>query len=177
MSLSPKEFVNKYRRYAYRACSPHNYNELFMLAQCAFESGWSNEIHTKIRALAGITTGGNWRGATYDTGKVTLRVYPNWWDSFDDHAGLFYRNRNGMYAQVHNALQGNSIEAFANAVAYSPYITELNGDNRPAYAAGIISCYNQIKQYEPILGFVQLDDLAVMLGLAGVSFGFYKMIR
>ena len=174
--MTAQEFTTTYYRYAYRAAAPRGYNPLYLLAQAAFESGWANETHRKIRAFAGVTAGGKWKGATFKTPKITLRVYPNFWLSFDDHADLFYRNRNGMYSAVHAALLRNSPDDFAHAVAYSPYITELNGDNRPAYKAGVLLCYNQIKKYEPLIPFMDMEALAG-LGLVGLlGYGFYRVV-
>ncbi len=127
---NPKDFTNQYYRYAYRAGAKYGYNALFLLAQSAFESGWGNDTHTKAKAFAGIIGTKGWKGASFTTSDGrTFRQYPTFWAGFQDHADLFYNNamKQGYYLPIHNALRGNSIEVFANAVAQSPYITELNG--------------------------------------------------
>jgi flagellar protein FlgJ len=170
--MTSEEFTNTYWRYAYRACAKYGYNPTFLLAQAAMESGWSNERHTRTKALAGITTGSDWQGEVYTTGKMKFRVYPNFWDSFADHARLFYEE----YPTVSKTLQNGTIQDFANAVAYSKYIYEGNGDNRPAYEAGIISCHRKIVQYRPTIEFLDIENAAMLGILVATTFTVYKFL-
>jgi flagellar protein FlgJ len=170
-----KNFVDEYYRYAYRAGAKYGYNPLFLLAQTAFESGWgSSEKGNEIRNLWGTSAGDKWQGGKYFNGKIYLRVYPTFWAGWEAYTANFANNPK-WYANVSRALQGDDIEAFADAMVNSPYISEAIGDSKVIYRAGLISIYNRIKEYKPIISFIDLQGLLALAICGGVGYGWYKL--
>ena len=131
------------------------------LSQGAMESDWGRSgIALRANNLFGITAAGKpnefWNGesVTASTG-LKFRKYKTVEDSFMDFARLISTN----YKDA--ASVSDDIAMYAHKIAYSPYISESNGDNRPVYEKGIIARYNAIvttflkkKLTFPLLGIV-----------------------
>jgi len=131
------------------------------LSQGAMESDWGRSgIAKKANNLFGMTAFGKpnefWNGEyiTASTG-LKFRKYTSVENSFMDFARLISTNYKAA------ASVSNDVAKYAKAIAYSPYISEINGDNRPNYENGIIARYNAIvttflkkKLTLPLLGIV-----------------------
>ena len=70
--------------------------------------------------------------------KLVFRIYKTDEDSFMDFARLISRNYKSAASVSNDSTQ------YAKAIAYSPYISEQNGDNRPAYQKAVLSNSNYI---------------------------------
>jgi flagellar protein FlgJ len=65
-------------------------------------------------------------------------VYKTPQDSFYDFARLI----SSKYKSAHAA--GQDYKTYAQRIAYSPYISEANGDSREGYRSAIINLYERI---------------------------------
>ena len=54
--------------------------------------------------------------------------------------------------QLSLRLAGNNPQAYAKEIAYSPYISELNGDNRETYRHSIIQITQTIQAVMALIG-------------------------
>ncbi|MDR1880778.1 MAG: glucosaminidase domain-containing protein [Tannerellaceae bacterium] len=127
-------FIDAYLSLALLAEDRFRINPAVILAQSAIESGWGTSVlAVKHNNFFGITGYGKrnewWDGKTVELGKHSLkfRVYRSAADSFMDYASLI-RN---SYTRA--ACVSYDPKAFAEAIAYSPYISEVNGDDRESY--------------------------------------------
>jgi flagellar protein FlgJ len=117
-----------------------------ILAQGAQESGWgTSSLSQNHNNFFGFTAGGKpnefWDGQYYEAKnkyKLKFRVYKSPQESFMDFARLI----SSKYKAAHAA--GNDYKTYAQRIAYSPYISEKNGDNRENYKNGIIKLYDSI---------------------------------
>ena len=116
-------------------------NPIILLAQAALESGWgTSRLAREANNHFGITGYGAsnafWHGgrvtARYKRGELLFRRYDSARNSYLDFARLLVCS----YPQ-----------AAAKAIAYSPYISELNGDNRERYRETLVQLCREI---EPI---------------------------
>jgi flagellar protein FlgJ len=135
--MTAKQYVQKYFFDALDAYNKYGINPLAILAQGALESAYGESTNVKLaNNLYGITAAGNtneyWSGAyrTASTG-LKFRVYKSTRDSTMDFARLI----SSKYTSA--ASVSNDINAYAHAIAQSPYISESNGDNRANYESGI----------------------------------------
>ncbi len=125
-----------------------NMNPMAILAQAAFESGWgTSDLSVKYHNYFGLTAYGA-SNAYWHGGKVTVRAagysmdfrrYDTAENSFLDFARLI---RNG-YRSAWSV--STDIVAYAKEIAYSPYISELNGDDRETYRRSLISIERTIR--------------------------------
>ena len=144
--MDKETFVTTYLALAQKAGQRFGMNPSVILAQAAIESGWGSSYGARERKnFFGITAAGSpnafWDGS-YSVSKnqyrLKFRVYKTAQDSFYDFARLI----SSKYKSAHAVSSDSS--AYAQAIAYSPYISESNGDNREGYRKGIISTYNSI---------------------------------
>lgn len=143
--MKRKEFVQAYLPSAIRAGDTFNLNPVVILAQAAIESGWGQSVLSSIHHnFFGITAYGKknewWNGTSVCLSEKSLsfRSYPDAEYSFMDY-GRLIRNAYPAAANVsHNPLK------FAQEIAYSKYISEVNGDNREAYRHLLVSLSRNI---------------------------------
>ena len=141
-------FVKECLPAALSAGAAFNMNPLVILAQAAFESGWgTSDLAKGFRNYFGLTAYGC-SNAYWHGGKTTVKAssysldfrrYDTRENSFLDFARLIRNNYRSAW-QVSNDLQ-----AYAKEIAFSPYFSELNGDNRETYRHSII----QIAHFKP----------------------------
>ncbi len=127
-------FVKIYGEAARMAGELFGMNPVVILAQGAIESGWGESVlAVKYHNLFGITGYGvanaYWHGGKTDLGKggLLFRRYDTPEHCFMDFARLI----SSAYPQA--AAVSFYPEAYAQEIAYSRYISEVNGDNRAAY--------------------------------------------
>ena len=131
--MTKQDFVNKFYPAAKAAGAEFNINPVVVLAQAAIESGWGESKLSSYNNFFGITAYGRinnyWHG-----GKIQLadnglpfRRYDTMENSFMDYCRLIRGSyRTSADPSFHPA-------AFAKSIAYSKYISEVNGDNRASY--------------------------------------------
>ena len=78
-------------------------------------------------------------GTAFNMNPLDFRRYDTRENSFLDFARLIRNNYRSAW-QV-----SNDPEAYAKEIAYSPYISELNGDNRETYRHSIIQIAQTIQ--------------------------------
>lgn len=143
-------FVKECLPAALSAGAAFNMNPLAILAQAALESGWgTSNLARESRNYFGMTAYGC-SNAYWHGGKTTVkgrsysldfRRYDTRENSFLDFARLIRNNYRSAW-QV-----SNDPQAYAKEIAYSPYISELNGDNRERYRETLVQLCREI---EPI---------------------------
>jgi flagellum-specific peptidoglycan hydrolase FlgJ len=134
-------FVQKYYDTAVQAGTKYNINPKVILAQAAHESGWGgSHLAMVCHNFFGITAYGShneyWSGEKIANPKIptlVFRIYKTDLDGFMDFAKLI----SGKYKAA--AAVSSDSTKYARAIAYSPYISEQNGDNRPLYEKAIIA--------------------------------------
>ena len=131
--MTKQDFVNKFYPAAKAAGAEFNINPVVVLAQAAIESGWGESKLSTYNNFFGITAYGRinnyWHG-----GKIQLadnglpfRRYDKMENSFMDYCRLIRSSyRTSADLSFYPA-------AFAKSIAYSKYISEVNGDNRASY--------------------------------------------
>ena len=136
--MTKQDFVNKFYPAAKAAGAEFNINPVVILAQAAIESGWGESKLSSYNNFFGITAYGRinnyWHG-----GKIQLadnglpfRRYDTMENSFMDYCRLIRGSyRTSADLSFHPA-------AFAKSIAYSKYISEVNGDNRQNYKRMLI---------------------------------------
>lgn len=144
--MEKKQFVTQFYPLAVEAGKKYNLNPTVILAQAAHESGWGSSFLARVKHnFFGITAGGHpneyWNGEkqpSQKNPKLVFRVYKTDQDSFMDFARLISMNYKTAASVSSDSTQ------YAKAIAYSPYISEQNGDNRPLYQKAVISNSNYI---------------------------------
>lgn len=132
-------FVLRYYDVAVKVGKQFGIHPLSILAQASIESGWGTSLlATANNNFFGITAYGKpnkyWTGEKRVSKKSGLpfRSYKSVEDGFSDFARIITSH----YKEA--AKVSNNINAYAEKIAYSPYINEKNGDNRVKYRALII---------------------------------------
>ena len=146
MSEKSENYVVKYLPFAKAAGERFNMDPFVILAQGAQESGWgTSSLSQNQNNFFGFTAGGKpnefWDGQYYvakNKYQLKFRVYKSPQESFMDFARLI----ESKYKAAHAA--GKDYKTYAQRIAYSPYISEKNGDNRENYKNGIIKLYDSI---------------------------------
>lgn len=140
------EFVKGYGEAARMAGELYGMNPVVILAQAAIESGWGEStLAVKYHNFFGITgygvTNAYWHGGKTDLGNggLLFRRYDTPEHSFLDFARLVFT----AYPQA--AAVSAYPAAYAQEIAYSRYISEVNGDNRAAYRKMLVSIARQIQ--------------------------------
>ena len=144
--MTKEQFVESYYLEAKKAGERFKMAPEIILSQAALESGWGSSYGARVRKnFFGITAYGSpnlyWDGSysiANNQYKLKFRVYKSVQDSFYDFARLI----SSKYKSAH-AVASDSTK-YAKAIAYSPYISEKNGDNRENYRKLIISSHNSI---------------------------------
>ena len=144
--MTKEIFVKTHYPFAEIAGKKYNINPTVILAQAAHESGWGSSYAARVRKnFFGITAFGStneyWDGsksASQTNPQLVFRIYKSEQDSFYDFARLI-----SMKYKIAASVSNDSTQ-YAKAIAYSPYISEKNGDNRPAYQKAVIANSNYI---------------------------------
>lgn len=141
MTAQQIRFVKESLPAAVSAGAAFNMNPLAILSQAAFESGWgTSNLATASRNFFGLTAYGcsneYWHGgktAVRTTGySLDFRRYDTRENSFLDFARLIRNNYRSAWQVSHD------LTAYAREIAYSPYISELNGDDRETYRRSLV---------------------------------------
>lgn len=132
---------------AEKAGYTYDMNPVMILAQGALESGWGTSFlareHRNYFGIMGYgASNGYWHGERARiegaNGVHYFRRYGGAEFSFLDFARLI---RSGYHRAWSFSRQP---EAYAREIAYSPYISEQNGDNREQYRRSLVAVYEQI---------------------------------
>ena len=141
MTAQQIRFVKDSLPAALSAGATFNLNPVAILSQAAFESGWgTSNLAVKHNNFFGLTAYGTcnayWHGGkvAVETSRYSLqfRRYDTWENSFLDFARLIRNNYRSAWQVSHH------MEAYAKEIAYSPYISELNGDDRETYRRSLV---------------------------------------
>lgn len=171
-------FFKKFYPLAQKAGDKYNISPLVILAQGAFEGNYGTSYGARIRKNHfGITAFGSkneyWDGTWSFNDKKTIkfRIYKTDKDSFYDFARLIREK----YTSAANV--SSDYAKYAKAIAYSPYISEVNGDNRPNYEKSIIDIANFITS-----NFEKIKEAKkkYAIGIAGsmlIGFGIALLIK
>lgn len=131
--MTKQDFVNKFYPAAKAAGAEFNINPVVVLAQAAIESGWGESKLSTYNNFFGITAYGRinnyWHGGKIQLAEdgLPFRRYDTMENSFMDYCRLIRGSyRTSADLSFHPA-------AFAKSIAYSKYISEVNGDNRASY--------------------------------------------
>ena len=131
--MTKQDFVTKFYPAAKAAGAEFNINPVVVLAQAAIESGWGESKLSTYNNFFGITAYGRinnyWHGGKIQLadGGLTFRRYDTMENSFMDYCRLIRSSyRTSADLSFYPA-------AFAKSIAYSKYISEVNGDNRASY--------------------------------------------
>ena len=135
-------FVKECLPAAVSAGAAFNLNPLVILAQAAFESGWgTSNLAKECRNYFGLTAYGC-SNAYWHGGKTTVKAssYPLNFRRYD--------TRENSFLDFARLIRNN----YAKEIAYSPYISELNGDNRETYRHSIIQITQTIQAVMALIG-------------------------
>lgn len=146
MTAQQISFVKDSLQAAVSAGAAFNMNPMAILSQAAFESGWgTSNLSRKYNNFFGLTAYGA-SNAYWHGGKTTVKAtgysmdfrrYDTRENSFLDFARLIRNNYRAAW-QV-----SSDPEAYAREIAYSPYISELNGDDRETYRRSLV-CIDRV---------------------------------
>ncbi len=132
-------YVLKYYDVAVKVGKLFGIHPLIIMAQASVESGWgTSALATQNNNFFGVTAYGKpnkyWTGEKRisKSSGLPFRSYKSVEDGFSDFARLITTH----YPEA--AKVSNNVNAYAEKIAYSPYISEKNGDNRVKYRALII---------------------------------------
>lgn len=153
--MEKQAFIQKFLPAAKAAGKYYNLNPVIILDQAAIESGWGESVLCKVyHNYFGITGYGApslyWKGAKtpkVEDGGIShlqFRIYESDEQSFFDFARLIRT----VYSTA--ASLSYHPEAYAKEIAYSRYISEMNGDNRETYRQLIVSISQYIQQNYPL---------------------------
>lgn len=146
-----QHFITQYLPLARKAGERFGMNPAILLAQAAIETGWGESTLCKEHNnFFGITAYGHhnafWKGdrtdlsAASDRPSLWFRRYVTAEDSFLDFARLIHS------AYPVAATLTFQPPAYAKEIAYSKYISEVNGDNRTAYQRMLVSISRSIER-------------------------------
>lgn len=148
---------------AIKAGEAFDMNPLMILAQAALESGWgTSELAVKHNNYFGIMGYGAanayWQGARAEVeGKYSTHYFRHYASpelAFFDFARL-------IFTGYHRAWSfSRQPEAYAKEIAYSPYISELNGDNRELYRRNLVAIATEIEKLRDVYEWVQGERVA-----------------
>lgn len=127
-------FVDKFLPAALQVEAMYGVHPVACLAQCAVESGWGASslaaCHHNYFGIIGYGARNSyWTGRKSPAGRsgLVFRSYDTPVHSFLDFGRLIATAYKAAAAVSHLP------EAYAHEIAYSPYLSEQNGDNREAY--------------------------------------------
>lgn len=147
--MTKGDFIHHFLPAAQAAGKAFGINPSIILAQAAIESGWGQSTLAKVHnSFFGITAYGkpnpHWNGAKTDLSEgsrpssLLFRTYTSAEESFLDFARLLH------HAYPAAAALSFSPVTYAKEIAYSRYISEVNGDNRAAYQRMLVSICRSI---------------------------------
>lgn len=132
--MTKQEFIGLYLSDAEEADRIYHIYPVVILAQAAIESGWGeSRLAKEHHNLFGITGYGRsneyWHGCKVELseGGLCFRKYRTTRESIFDFARLIRT----AYPTAANVSRKPA--SYASEIAYSRYISEVNGDNRVAY--------------------------------------------
>lgn len=138
-------FITRFQHEAEEAGRVFELNPIVILAQAALESGWGESVLARVHHnLFGLTAYGTanayWHGGWVSLRPqgICFRKYRDTRMSFLDYGRLIHTHYPGAAAMSFHP------EAFAKEIAYSRYITEVNGDDREAYRKGLVRVARQL---------------------------------
>lgn len=145
--MKPKAFIDLFFTPAHTAGNTFNLNPVVILAQAALESGWGQSFlcvqHNNFFGMTGYGDKNRWwQGTTakLHDGSLAFRTYQRPEDSFMDYGRLLRQ----VYPRA--AEMSAFPKAFAREIAYSRYISEVNGDDREAYRRALVSICSRIER-------------------------------
>lgn len=152
--MTKQNFITTYYPLARKAGELFGMNPVILLAQSAIETGWGEStLCREYNNFFGITAYGRpndyWHGGSTDLSvlegnpSLLFRRYLFPEDSFLDFARLIHS------AYPVAATLTFHPAAYAKEIAYSKYISEVNGDNRAAYQRMLVSISRSISQLLP----------------------------
>lgn len=150
-------FVKACLPVAIAAGAAFNMPPSILLAQAALESGWGeSHLAREANNFFGLTGYGcsneYWHGQRITVKaahyELMFRRYASPRDSFFDFARLI---RNG-YRRAWQL--SDDPAAYAKEIAYSEYISELNGDNREIYRQSIVSIEREVRAIVQLIATV-----------------------
>ncbi len=151
------KFVKQLFEAACEAAKAFDLNPSIILAQAAIESGWGeSSMATTCNNYFGIIACGKpnnyWHGGKSKTTSrgLCFRRYATPVDSFMDY-GRLLRVQYPREAEL-----SFYPESFAQAISYSAYISETNGDDRPRYRKMLISIEQDIRE------IIKAEDLLII---------------
>lgn len=148
MTAQQIKFVKSFLPAAVAAGAAFHLNPMAILSQAAFESGWgTSSLSMNSRNFFGLTAYGAsneyWHGGRTMVQargySLDFRRYDTAENSFLDFARLIRNSYRPAWSV------SNDMAAYAKEIAYSPYISELNGDDREAYRCSLISIERTIQ--------------------------------
>lgn len=144
-------FISCFLPAALQAGNRFKMNPAILLAQAAIESGWGeSNLCRQQHNFFGITGYGApniyWNGEKTEIGASALqfRIYSTPENSFMDFARLI-RTAYPLAASL-----SYHPSAYAKEIAYSRYISEVNGDNRAAYQAMLVQIERSLLPFMPL---------------------------
>lgn len=144
--MTKQKFIRLYYPDAAEAGGKYRINPVVILAQAAIESGWGESLlareHSNLFGLTGYGPKNEyWHGCKVELneGGLSFRKYGSTRDSIFDFTRLI-RTAYPSAAAVSNKPTG-----YASEIAYSRYISEVNGDNRAAYRKMLCSIAASLK--------------------------------
>jgi flagellum-specific peptidoglycan hydrolase FlgJ len=137
--MTKEQFIRSYYSLAEKAGKRFNINPTVILAQAANESDWGGSYSARVRKnffgiIATEQTNEYWDGAkspSQTNPHLVFRIYKTALNSFMDFARLISTN----YKSAATLSPDSTL--YAKAIAYSPYLSEQNGDNRLVYQKAI----------------------------------------
>lgn len=142
------QFLKTCRAAAEKAGQAFRMNPVMILAQAALESGWgTSHLAVDHRNYFGImgygASNAYWHGERAELvgvggRKHVFRHYESVGLSFLDFARLIHTGYHRAWSFSRNP------EAYAKEIAYSPYISEQNGDNREQYRRNLVAIAGKI---------------------------------
>lgn len=139
------EFIQRFHPDAKAAGDTFAINPTVILAQAMLESGRGESVLSRVHNnFFGITAYGTpnkyWDGSrvSLSNDKLKFRKYKNAGESFMDYARLIRQ----CYPRAADI--SHHPAAFAKEIAYSRYISEINGDNREEYRRALCRLCRQI---------------------------------
>jgi peptidoglycan hydrolase FlgJ len=133
------DFVLNFYQAAVKVGKKFGLHPLIILAQASVESGWGTSLLAKLNNnFFGVTAFGKpnqyWNGEfrVSKASGLKFRSYKTVEDGFSDFARII----TSYYKEA--AKVSHNVNEYAQKIAYSPYISEKNGDNRVKYKALII---------------------------------------
>lgn len=157
--MTKQNFISLYLADADVAGSKYRINPVIILAQAAIESGWGESVLAKEHNnLFGITGYGKkneyWHGGKVELkeGGLCFRKYRSTHESIFDFARLIRT----AYPTAANV--SHKPASYASEIAYSRYISEVNGDNRAAYRKMLCSISTSLQRLIDLYRTKQFDQ-------------------